>query len=93
MFGLLIGYVASKIFGFDEYRRRAIAIEVGMQNSGLGASLASTYFNPLAALPSAIFSVWHNISGPIVASYWSQHPVKATEEPYQDSNTDDNVTV
>ena len=39
-----------------------------MQNSGLGASLAMAHFSPLAAVPSAIFSVWHNISGPILAT-------------------------
>lgn len=76
VFGLLLGYIAAMITGLDETRRRAISIEVGMQNSGLGASLASVYFTPLAALPSAIFSVWHNISGPIIASYWSQRTVK-----------------
>ncbi|MFQ9617089.1 MAG: bile acid:sodium symporter family protein, partial [Clostridium butyricum] len=49
----------------------AIAIEVGMQNSGLAVSLAATNFamNPLAAVPGAIFSVWHNISGALFASY------------------------
>jgi BASS family bile acid:Na+ symporter len=39
-----------------------------MQNSGLGVALASAHFSPLAAVPSAIFSVWHNISGPLVAT-------------------------
>ena len=43
-------------------------IEVGMHNSGLGATLGTKYFTPEAALPSAIFSVWHNISGALVAN-------------------------
>ena len=50
-------------------RATAIAIEVGMQNSGLAVSLAAANFvaNPLATLPGAIFSVWHNIAGSIFA--------------------------
>lgn len=76
VFGLFLGYLAGLVTGLDEMKRRAISIEVGMQNSGLGASLASMYFNPITALPSAIFSVWHNISGPFLATFWSQRPVK-----------------
>jgi len=53
-------------------KRKAISIEVGMQNSGLGAALASAHFSPLAAVPSAIFSVWHNISGALLASYFAR---------------------
>ena len=49
-------------------KRKAISIEVGMQNSGLGVALATAHFSPLAAVPSAIFSVWHNISGPLAAT-------------------------
>ncbi|MBD5046362.1 bile acid:sodium symporter family protein, partial [Xanthomonas citri pv. citri] len=48
------------------------AIEVGMQNSGLGAALATAHFSPLSAVPSAIFSVWHNLSGSMLATYWSK---------------------
>jgi BASS family bile acid:Na+ symporter len=43
-----------------------------MQNSGLAASLALMYFSPAAAIPGAIFSVWHNISGSIVANYYNR---------------------
>jgi bile acid:Na+ symporter, BASS family len=43
-----------------------------MQNSGLGAAIAKAHFSPLAAVPSAIFSVWHNISGPILATIFSR---------------------
>jgi len=45
-----------------------MAVEVGMQNSGLATSLASTNMNPLAALPGAVFSVWHNLSGAVLAA-------------------------
>ena len=69
--GYLIGYFAAKAAGLSLAKRKAIAIEVGMQNSGLGAALATAYFSPLAAVPSAIFSVWHNISGALLANYFS----------------------
>ncbi len=70
--GYLIGYLFGKMFGMNLAKKKAIAIEVGMQNSGLGASLAVAHFSPLAAVPSAIFSVWHNISGPILATIFSR---------------------
>ena len=79
VFGLGLGYVAARLCGLDESARRAISIEVGMQNSGLSASLASIHFNPVAALPAAVFSVWHNVSGSILAGYWARRP--ATLEP------------
>ncbi|MCX8124098.1 MAG: bile acid:sodium symporter family protein [Spirochaetes bacterium] len=70
--GLVLGYVASLVMHFDEKERRTIAIEVGMQNSGLAVSLAVMHFTALAALPGAIFSIWHNISGSIAAWWWKQ---------------------
>jgi BASS family bile acid:Na+ symporter len=69
--GYLLGFFAAKALGLNLYKRKALAIEVGMQNSGLGAALATAYFSPLAAVPSAIFSVWHNISGALIANYFS----------------------
>ncbi|ANN79065.1 bile acid:sodium symporter family protein [Bordetella flabilis] len=66
--GLLIGYALAKLCGMSVSKRKAISIEVGMQNSGLGVALATAHFSPLAAVPSAIFSVWHNISGPMAAT-------------------------
>ncbi|WP_033851046.1 ketopantoate/pantoate/pantothenate transporter PanS, partial [Yersinia wautersii] len=74
--GLLSGYWGGKLFGFDESTCRTLAIEVGMQNSGLAATLGKIYFSPLAALPGALFSVWHNLSGSLLAGYWSGKPVK-----------------
>ncbi|KYD26478.1 hypothetical protein B4113_0947 [Geobacillus sp. B4113_201601] len=68
--GLLLGYWFAKLFRLSPPKQKAISIEVGMQNSGLGAALATAHFSPLAAVPSAIFSVWHNISGPMVATYF-----------------------
>ncbi|QKF91263.1 bile acid:sodium symporter family protein [Campylobacter sp. CCUG 57310] len=69
--GLFCGYFLSKLFGFDEKTARTVAIEVGMQNSGLSVALAVKYFGSLAALPGALFSVWHNLSGSILAGIWS----------------------
>ena len=73
LLGLLIGYTAAYLFKQNKRNCRAISIEVGMQNSGLGAALAHTYFSPVTALPSAIFSIWHNISGAILASIWNRN--------------------
>ena len=67
----LLGFFAARTFGLSLAKRKAIAIEVGMQNSGLGAALASAHFSPAAAVPSAIFSVWHNISGALIANYFA----------------------
>lgn len=68
--GLLLGYFAGKMLGLKHDKQTAISIEVGMQNSGLATSLAATHFAmyPLAAVPGAIFSAWHNFSGSIAAS-------------------------
>ena len=67
--GLGFGYLIGRLLGLSEQKKRAISIEVGMQNSGLASSLATLHFAayPLATIPGAIFSVWHNISGAVVA--------------------------
>ncbi len=70
--GLMTGYSIGRSLQLDERRRRTLAIEVGMQNSGLALTLALLHFTPAAALPAALFSVWHNISGSLLASYWSR---------------------
>jgi bile acid:Na+ symporter, BASS family len=70
--GYLVGYLFGKLFKMDLSKKKAVAIEVGMQNSGLGAAIASAHFSPLSAVPSAIFSVWHNISGPILATLFNR---------------------
>ena len=71
-FGLAGGFYVSRLLGFNLRQSHTIAIEVGMQNSGLGVALAMQFFSPSAALPGAIFSLWHNISGAILASKWGQ---------------------
>ncbi|MFP7695688.1 bile acid:sodium symporter family protein [Trueperella sp. LYQ143] len=74
LLGLVCGYFLAKSARFSPYVARTVAIEVGMQNSGLAATLAKTHFvtTPEAALPAVIFSVWHNISGAIF-SWWSRY--------------------
>ena len=63
--GLSLGYLIGRLLRLAEPKKRAISIEVGMQNSGLASSLATIHFAayPLATIPGAIFSVWHNLSG------------------------------
>lgn len=70
--GLTFGYYITKFMGYDKKSCKTVAIEVGMQNSGLAVVLAMKYFTPLSALPGAIFSIWHNISGSIIAGYWAK---------------------
>tara|TARA_R110002167_G_scaffold88253_4_gene238127 strand:+ start:6459 stop:7424 length:966 start_codon:yes stop_codon:yes gene_type:complete len=70
LLGTALGYTLARWRGFTEVECRTIAIEVGMQNSGLGAALALQFFTPLTALPAALFSVWHNLSGALLASWW-----------------------
>lgn len=67
--GLSLGYLIGRLLGLSEPKKRAISVEVGMQNSGLASSLATIHFAayPLATIPGAIFSVWHNLSGAAVA--------------------------
>ena len=69
--GLGAGYLIGTLLHLTPAKRRAISVEVGMQNSGLASSLATLHFAayPLATIPGALFSVWHNISGAAVA-WW-----------------------
>ena len=73
LFGLIFGYSIAKFFGMDDKKAKAISFEVGMQNSGLGVALATTHFSALSALPAAIFSVWHNLSGSALAWWWRRN--------------------
>jgi BASS family bile acid:Na+ symporter len=71
--GLALGYAIGRLLGLSHDKRTSISIEVGMQNSGLASSLATIHFAafPMATIPGAIFSVWHNISGALVAKLYS----------------------
>ncbi|OHV07765.1 bile acid:sodium symporter family protein [Kushneria phosphatilytica] len=76
--GLALGYGLARLLRLDRRDSRTVAIEVGMQNSGLAASLATQFFSPTAALPGALFSVWHNISGSLLAGYWKRRALSAS---------------
>lgn len=74
--GYLFGFLLGKVFGMKLAQKKTLAIEIGMQNSGLAAALAAKLaatgaINPIAAVPGAVFSVWHNISGPILATFFA----------------------
>ena len=81
LLGLTLGYGIGWLTGIDRRKVTAIAIEVGMQNSGLATSLAATHFAlyPMAAVPGAIFSVWHNFSGSLAAQFFK---MTGNESPY-----------
>ena len=72
--GLSLGWLIGRLLRLPDAKRRAISIEVGMQNSGLASSLATLHFAayPMATIPGAVFSVWHNISGAIVARLYAR---------------------
>ena len=68
--GMMIGYFIPRLLKYDAVICRTVSIEVGMQNSGLSVALAMKYFSVAAALPGAMFSIWHNVSGSTLAIYW-----------------------
>ena len=72
--GLSLGWLIGRLLRLPPPKRRAVSIEVGMQNSGLASSLATLHFAafPMATIPGAVFSVWHNISGAIVARLYAR---------------------
>jgi BASS family bile acid:Na+ symporter len=74
--GFALGYAVTRATGFDRTTARTVSIEVGMQNSGLGAVLARTHFaaNPLTAVPSALSSVCHSVLGSVLAGWWRLRP-------------------
>jgi len=81
--GLLIGYGVAKLCSLADADVKAVAIEVGMQNSGLGVALAIKYFAPGSALPGALFSIWHNLSGSLLAAAWSRNKTPKQTESIQ----------
>ncbi|MBO5575772.1 MAG: bile acid:sodium symporter family protein [Ruminococcus sp.] len=80
LLGYACGYLVGKLFRMDVSRKKAVAIEVGMQNSGLATTLAGSAFPDLAmaTVPGAVFSVWHNISGAVLAAVFRR--IGADEE-------------
>lgn len=80
LLGYALGFAVAKLMHMDMAKVKAVSIEVGMQNSGLAASLALLHFGPAAAIPGALFSVWHNISGSLAANYLSSKMKKSPRE-------------
>ena len=72
LLGIFLGFYLCKKMNYTNKIAKTMAIEIGMQNSGLATALAIKYFGPLSALAGAFFSIWHNISGPILASFWKK---------------------
>ena len=81
--GFGLGYAAARLFGYDETVRRTISIEVGMQNSGLGAMLAQRNFPnlPAAATPCALSATFHSVIGSLLAGLWRLNPPKNQSSP------------
>ena len=75
LLGLAVGWFAACRLRFAPPRRRALAIEIGTQNSGLATALALAHFTPAAAIAGALFSVWQNISGALLSTFWATRPV------------------
>ena len=75
LLGLAVGWFAACRLRFAPPRRRARAIEIGTQNSGLATALALAHFTPAAAIAGALFSVWQNISGALLSNFWATRPV------------------
>jgi BASS family bile acid:Na+ symporter len=83
--GYLSGYWLTRAIGrfarLGEAEARTVAIEVGMQNSGMAAALSISVLNSaIAALPANIFSIWMNFSGSVLANWWSHHPTKTSRD-------------
>lgn len=85
LLGYSCGFAIGKLLGMDLAKTKAVSIEVGMQNSGLATSLAMLHFGAAAAIPGAIFSVWHNISGSLAANYLSARMQNNEAEEEDDS--------
>ncbi len=70
--GLVLGYLTTLVITRNKTLSKTIAIEVGMQNSGLAVALAVKFFGTTSALPGALFSIIHNVTGSLLASYWAK---------------------
>lgn len=73
--GLTLGFWVCRFLGFEKKTCRTVAFEVGLQNSGLATTLAMKFFTPASAVAGTIFSVWHNLSGSVLAGYWAKKPL------------------
>lgn len=82
LLGLAAGYTIARVFGFDEYKTRALSLEVGLQNSGLGCTLAASSFpNTLTILPCVLATVIHQVVGPVVANLYASRDDEPASQP------------
>ncbi|GAA0255957.1 bile acid:sodium symporter family protein [Haladaptatus pallidirubidus] len=88
LIGLAGGNSVGRLTGMSEKRVRTCTFEVGLQNSGLAVALATSFFSPTAALIPALFSIWHNVSGPALASYFSRNDTVGSPSPTPVSTDD-----
>ncbi|MDQ0352364.1 BASS family bile acid:Na+ symporter [Alkalibacillus filiformis] len=84
LLAISLGYFSARSFGLEERDRRAISIEIGIQNSGLGLILIFNFFDGLGgmAIVAAWWSIWHIIAGLTLASFWSRR----TPEQYKEES-------
>ena len=74
-----VGWLFARLLGLETAKKRAISIEVGLQNSGLAVGLAGQFANPLCALPAAVATVAHQISGSVLANVYASMPLEKQE--------------
>ncbi len=81
--GMAAGYALARLTGMDYAKAKCLCFEVGMQNSGLGVALSGLHFaaSPMTALPSAFGALWHNITGPLLATYFASRKDETTKSP------------
>lgn len=74
LLAISLGFLIAKAFGLSFKNQKTLAIETGIQNSGLGLLLIFTFFNGLGgmAILAAFWGIWHIISGLCLATYWSR---------------------
>lgn len=75
-FGFILGYIVGKFMNMNDAKKKALSIEVGLQNSGLAIGLSAQFVNPLTALPATIATVIHQISGSLLANIFSSKKTK-----------------
>lgn len=91
LLGYVTGFLLGKIFKFNLADTKTISIEVGMQNSGLATTLAVQHFEPVTALPGALFSVWHSLSGAVLANVFGKIKEKDSDIMNQNFNQEIHV--
>lgn len=84
--GFGLGYLIARLLKLDAPKKRAISLEVGMQNSALSVQLATVHLNPLSAIPGVGGAIWHQISGPLISSYWARKKIEKEQDDGNEKN-------